>query len=235
MLTVTGLQAGYAELQVLWDVSFSVSEGEFVALIGSNGAGKTTSLRSIAGLIQPRNGQVVFQGAKISGLSPQAISRRGISFITEDLNLFESMSIRDNLLLGAYVSTNSQRIRLSLQHVFTLFPILEARQSQLAGTLSGGERRMLAIGRGLMSEPRLLMVDEPSLGLAPKIVLDVFNALKALHERGVTLLLVEQNVSSTLQIADKAYVMERGSIVQYGNSADLLKNETLRETYMGQR
>jgi branched-chain amino acid transport system ATP-binding protein len=235
LLEVNGLQAGYGELQVLWDVSLSVASGELVALIGSNGAGKTTTLRAIAGLIRPRSGRVFFLDDQISGKSPQSVSQRGISFITEELNLFEGMSVRDNLLLGAYISRDAKKIRAVLERVFTLFPILAERQRQLAGTLSGGERRMLAIGRGLMSEPRLLMVDEPSLGLAPMIVISVFEALKTLHASGVTLLLVEQNVNNTLQIADKAYVLEQGSIVLEGSSSDLMQNEYLRETYLGHR
>jgi len=235
LLSVNGLQAGYAELQVLWDVSLSVNDGEFVALIGSNGAGKTTTLRAIAGLIRPKSGEVTFLGEAITGMAPQVVCRRGISFITEELNLFEGMSVYDNLLLGAYNLKEPIKIKSTLEHVYHLFPILKDRQNQLAGTLSGGERRMLAVGRGLMSEPKLLMVDEPSLGLAPKIVMDVFNALKALHKDGVTLLLVEQNVNNTLQIADKAYVMEQGRVVLHGPSAELLQNDYLRETYLGRR
>ena len=235
MLSVTNLQAGYGQLQVLWDVSLDVAQGEFVALIGPNGAGKTTTLRAIAGLIPGRGGQVTFLGQLTTGRPPYLISRTGLIFITEELNLFEAMTVRDNLLLGAYSSTDSKKNRLNLEQVFELFPILEARQKQLAGTLSGGERRMLAIGRGMMAEPRLLMVDEPSLGLAPKVVIDVFNALKALHGLGVTLLLVEQNVNHTLQIADKAYVMEQGRIVLQGSSDELLKNKYLSETYLGRR
>lgn len=235
MLELNGLQAGYDQLQVLWDVSLSVQEGEFVALIGSNGAGKTTTLRAIAGVIMPQSGDIKFLGKSISGIPAHLISQGGISFITEELNLFEGMSVGDNLLLGAYHCRDKGRVRQLLAQIFDLFPILKERQKQLAGTLSGGERRMLAVARGIMSEPRLLMVDEPSLGLAPKVVMDVFKALKALHDRGVTLLLVEQNVTNTLQIADKAYVMEQGRIILQGASAELLENEYLRETYLGKR
>jgi len=235
LLEVSGLQASYDQLQVLWDVSLSVSEGEFVALIGSNGAGKTTTLRAISGVVKPQAGQVSFLGKPINNLAPHVVCQRGISFITEELNLFEGMTVHDNLLLGAYSCNDAKKVKTLLVQVFELFPIMQERQNQLAGTLSGGERRMLAIARGLMSEPRLLMVDEPSLGLAPMVVLSVFNALKALHERGVTLLLVEQNVNNTLQIADKAYVLEQGSIVLQGPSAELLQNEYLRETYLGKR
>lgn len=235
MLSVANLQAGYGQLQVVWDVSLDVAQGEFVALIGSNGAGKTTTLRAIAGLIPGRGGQLTFMGQTISDRPPHLISRAGLVFITEELNLFEAMTIHDNLLLGAYNLTDRKKIRHNLEQVFDLFPILKERQKQIAGTLSGGERRMLAVGRGMMAEPRLLMVDEPSLGLAPKVVMDVFNALQALRQLGVTLLLVEQNVNHTLQIADKAYVMEHGKIVLKGSSAELLENKYLSETYLGQR
>lgn len=235
MLEVNHLQAGYGNLIVLWDVSLNVRQGEFVALIGSNGAGKTTTLRAIAGLISPTAGEVRFLDKPITGLPPHRISQQGLSYITEELNLFEGMTIQDNLLLGAYTRKNGRQVRASLEQVLDLFPILKERSAQMAGTLSGGERRMLAIGRGLMSEPDLLMVDEPSLGLAPKMVMNVFQALKALHERGVTLLLVEQNVHNTLQIADKAYVLEQGTVALQGTSAELLENAYLKETYLGKR
>jgi branched-chain amino acid transport system ATP-binding protein len=235
LLEVTNLQSGYDGLQILWDVSLTVSEGEFVALIGSNGAGKTTTLRSIAGIIKPTSGTISFLGKSINGVAPHLISQSGMSFITEDLNLFEAMTVYDNLLLGAYSQNDRKQIKKTIDQVFGLFPILAARRTQLAGTLSGGERRMLALGRGLMSRPRLLLVDEPSLGLAPKIVLAVFETLRILHEQGVTLLLVEQNVSNTLCIADKAYVLEHGKVVLQGASAELLENTYLKETYLGSR
>jgi len=235
LLEVNQLQAGYGNLNVLWEVSLRVRQGEFVALIGSNGAGKTTTLRAIAGVIQPTAGEVRFMDRAITGLPPHRISQKGLSFITEELNLFEGMTVQDNLLLGAYTRKDGRQVRATLEQVFDLFPILKERGDQLAGTLSGGERRMLAIGRGLMSEPGLLMVDEPSLGLAPKMVMNVFQALKALHERGVTLLLVEQNVHNTLQIADQAYVLEQGRVVLQGHSSELLENAYLKETYLGRR
>jgi len=220
---------------VIWDLSLVVEQGEFVALIGANGAGKTTTLRAIAGLIPKQSGNVTFMGQPITGLAPHMISRAGLVFITEELNLFEAMTVGDNLLLGAYSTADKKKTNQNLELVFDLFPILKDRRKQLAGTLSGGERRMLAIGRGMMADPRLLMVDEPSLGLAPRVVIDVFKALKALHKIGVTLLLVEQNVNLTLQIADKAYVMEQGRIILEGGSAELLKNEYLSESYLGLR
>jgi branched-chain amino acid transport system ATP-binding protein len=235
LLEVSRLKAGYEALNVLWDVSLTVQQGEFVALIGSNGAGKTTTLRAIAGVIRPSAGEVRFKGKEITNLPPHLVSRQGLSFITEDLNLFEAMTIQDNLLLGAYARKDGRLVRATLDQVFDLFPILKDRRAQLAGTLSGGERRMLAVGRGMMSEPALLMVDEPSLGLAPKMVMNVFQALKELHQRGVTLLLVEQNVHNTLQIADKAYVLEQGAVALQGTSDELLENDYLKETYLGKR
>jgi len=235
LLEVKNLQAGYGCLQVLWDVSLTVAEGEFVALIGSNGAGKTTTLRALAGLIRPQGGEVRFLGKSLVGLSPHLISRNGLSLVTEELNLFEAMTVYENLLLGAYFRRDGKKIRATLEYIYHLFPILEKRQKQLAGTLSGGERRMLAVGRGLMSDPRVLLVDEPSLGLAPLMVTAVFEALKTLHQQGVTLLLVEQNVNTTLHLADKAYVLERGNVVLQGPSAQLLENPYLKDTYLGKR
>lgn len=234
MLQVTDLQAKYDTLQVLWDVSLNVSDGEFVALIGPNGAGKTSTLRAIAGLVKPMGGEIQFIGEPIGGLPAHQISRLGISFVTEDLDLFERMSVRDNLILGAYNKRRDKgHIKKSLDYILDLFPVFAQREKQLAGTLSGGERKMLAIGRGLMSAPRLILVDEPSLGLAPKLVLAVFKALRELHQRGVTILLVEQNVNSTLHLVDRGYVLEHGRIVLEGKSADLLDNTYLQQTYLG--
>lgn len=232
MLEASDLQASYGYLQVIWDVSLKISEGEFVALIGPNGAGKTTTLRTISGIIKPKAGEVRFMGKLIGGLSPDLISRMGISFITEDLNLFTGMSVRENLLLGAY-GVRDKKITGFLDYVFNLFPVLKERQKQLAGTLSGGERKMLAIGRGLMGIPKMLLVDEPSLGLAPKLALSVFDALRELNQRGITILLVEQNVSTSLHITDRGYVLEHGRIVLEGKSADLVENEYVKEVYLG--
>ena len=235
MLEVTNLQAGYNRLQVLWDVSINIHEGEFVALVGANGAGKTTTLRAVAGLIPSQAGTITFLGRPLKNLPAHLISQAGISFVTEELNLFNAMTVKDNLLLGAYHDRDGTRIKDTLDLVFGLFSVLAERQKQLAGTLSGGERRMLALGRGLMSNPHLLMVDEPSLGLAPKMVTTVFKALETLHKQGVTLLLVEQNVNTTLQITDRAYIIERGKIILQGPSHELLQNDYLKETYLGKR
>lgn len=233
MLEVRGLDSGYGFLQVLWDVSLHVSEGEFVALLGPNGAGKTTTLRTIAGLLTPKAGEVKFQGKPIGNLPAHKISQMGIGFVSESLNLFTGMSVRENLLLGAYTVRDRRKQLDSLDFVFHLFPRLKERANQLAGTLSGGERKMLAIARGMMSDPVLLLVDEPSLGLAPKLVLAVFDALETLRERGVTILLVEQNVNTTLHITDRAYVLEQGRIVLEGKSTDLLEDEHVRKAYLG--
>lgn len=233
MLAVSNLSSGYGHLQVLWDVSPKVSEGEFVALLGPNGAGKTTLLRTVAGLIHPWTGEVKFMGKQIGDLPAHQITRMGLSFITEDLNLFTGMSVRENLLLGAYTRQDKKKVKDSLDYVLDLFPVLAERQNQLAGTLSGGERKMLALGRGLMSDPRLLLVDEPSLGLAPKLVLSVFEALQELNRRGVTILLVEQNIGMSLRIADRGYVLEQGRIVLEGTNADLLENKHVKEAYLG--
>jgi branched-chain amino acid transport system ATP-binding protein len=233
LLKINALQAGYGFLQTLWDVSLDVTEGEFIALIGPNGAGKTTTLRSVAGIVRPMGGEIQFYQRSIIGLSPDKIANLGVCFITEDLNLFENMTVMENLILGAYTRRDRARIRKTLARVLELFPVLGERQKQLSGTLSGGERRMLALGRGLMAEPRLLMVDEPSLGLAPIMVATVFNALQELHKQGVTILLVEQNVGTSLAISNRAYVLEHGRVVLSGSSTDLKENAYLKDTYMG--
>lgn len=233
MLELKNVNANYDFLQILWDVSLHVDEGEFVALVGPNGAGKTTTLRTIAGLLKPTGGDIMFQNRSLLTVPPHEIVHNGISFISESLNLFTDMSIRDNLLLGAYIIKDKQKILEVLDFVFELFPRLKERQGQLAGTLSGGERKMLAIARGIMSEPSMLLVDEPSLGLAPYLTVNVFNALKRLQETGVTILLVEQNVNTTLKITNRAYVLEQGQIVMEGNSTDLLKDDHIKTAYLG--
>jgi branched-chain amino acid transport system ATP-binding protein len=233
VLEVRGLNSGYGHLQVLWDVSLEVSTGEFVVLLGPNGAGKTTLLRAISGVVQPWAGEIRFLGHQIGGLPGHRIARMGVSFVTEDSNLFGGMSVLENLRLGAYGDRDKDRIKASLDYVLDLFPVLAERRKQLAGTLSGGERKMLAVGRALMSDPKIFLVDEPSLGLAPALVLAVFEALQELHKRGVTIFLVEQNVGIALNVADRGYVLEQGSISLEGTSADLLENEHVREVYLG--
>jgi branched-chain amino acid transport system ATP-binding protein len=233
LLQVNNLNASYGFLQILWGISLQVAEGEFVALIGPNGAGKTTTLRSIAGLLTPSGGQILFRDQPIGGVPAFKISRMGISYVSESLNLFTDMSVRENLLLGAYSVKDKQKQLESLDFVFGLFPRLAERSTQKAGTMSGGERKMLAVARGMMSDPQLMLVDEPSLGLAPYLVADVFNSLRKLNERGVTILLVEQRVNATLEITDRAYVLEHGKVALEGPSRDLKSNEHVRKAYMG--
>lgn len=233
MLQVNHLDASYGFLQILWDVSLHVEEGEFICLIGPNGAGKTTTLRSIAGILAPQGGDVVFKGQSIGGTPAYEVSRMGISYVSEDLNLFTDMSVRENLLMGAYAVKDKETQLETLDFVFGLFPRLEERQDQLAGTMSGGERKMLAIARGMMSNPELMLVDEPSLGLAPHLVTDVFHSLQRLRETGVTIMLVEQRVNATLEITDRGYVMEQGKIVMEGPSEELKTNEHIKAAYLG--
>jgi branched-chain amino acid transport system ATP-binding protein len=233
MLELKNLDAGYDFLQVLWDVSLHVNEGEFVALIGPNGAGKSTALRTIAGLLTPKGGEVIFKGKKINKQKAHTISRMGISYVSEQLNLFTDMSVEENLLLGAYAMQDSGEQQEILKFVFELFPRLEERKKQLAGTMSGGERKMLAIARGMMSKPELMLVDEPSLGLQPNLVTDVFRSLQLLRDQGVTILLVEQNVNKTLDITDRAYILEQGRIVMEGPSHSMKDNEHVRNAYLG--
>ena len=233
LLEIKNIDASYDFLQVLWDVSLSVQDGEFVALVGPNGAGKTTTLRATAGLLRPKSGQVIFDGKSINGLRPHQISRMGLAYVSESLNLFTNMSVRENLLLGAYSISDKKLREETLQFVFQLFPRLEERAGQLAGTMSGGERKMLAIARGIMSSPRAMLIDEPSLGLAPHLAHEVFQGLLTLNKRGVTILLVEQNVHMTLEITSRAYVLEHGRIVMEGPSRELKQNEHVRKAYLG--
>jgi branched-chain amino acid transport system ATP-binding protein len=233
LLELKNVNTSYGFLQILWDLSLYVDEGEFVALVGPNGAGKTTTLRSIAGLLTPMSGEILFEGKGIDHLKAHTVSRMGISYISEGLNLFTDMSVRENLLLGAYAVNDRERELETLAFVFSLFPRLQEREKQLAGTMSGGERKMLAIARGMMSNPKLLLVDEPSLGLAPHLTHDVFRALLELGKRGVTILLVEQNVNATLDITDRAYVLEHGRIAMEGPSKEMKSNEHVRSAYLG--
>ena len=237
MLKVSNLNASYGYLQILWDLSLEVAQGEFVALIGPNGAGKTTTLRAIAGLLAPKGPNaehaILFKDKPIGGHPAYEVSRLGISYVSESLNLFTDMSVRENLLLGAYTVKDKGQQQQSLEFVFDLFPRLAERRNQLAGTMSGGERKMLAIARGMMSQPQLMLVDEPSLGLAPYLVADVFHSLRKLQERGVTILLVEQRVNATLEITDRAYVLEHGRVALAGPSSGLVSNEHIRKAYLG--
>ncbi len=220
-------------MQVLWDVSLAVDKGEYVCLVGPNGAGKSTILKTTSGLIKPKGGEILFKGESIGGLPGNKVSRRGISYISEELNLFTRMTVQENLEMGAY-TVNDKKVRNdSLNFIFELFPQLKERRVQLAGTMSGGERKMLAIGRGMMSSPDFLLVDEPSLGLAPQLTRGVFKALDALKKRGMTILLVEQNVTKTLQVTDRGYVIDNGKIILEGSSRNLSRDDYVRRVFLG--
>ena len=233
MLEVKGLQSGYGDLQILWDVNLELAEGEFIVLLGPNGAGKTTTLRTISGLLKPLGGEIVFLGKTINGMPANEISKLGISFITEDLNLFPQMSVYDNLLVGAYSIRDKQAIKKTLDYVLTLFPRLQERITQLGGTLSGGERKMLAVARGLMAQPRLILVDEPSLGLSPLMTKATFDALEKLNKDGATILLVEQFLGKALEITRRGYILEHGRIVMQAPTAELIENKRVKEVYLG--
>jgi branched-chain amino acid transport system ATP-binding protein len=233
MLEVSNIDTFYGKVQALWGVSLRIDEAEIVALIGANGAGKTTLLNTISGLLCPASGSATFFGRRIDGLTPHAIAELGISHIPEGRRLFPLMSVRENLEMGAYPYHAWKKREETLEQVYRVFPLLKEREGQLARTLSGGEQQMLAMGRGLMSRPRLCMFDEPSSGLAPRLVLEVFSTVKSLRERGITILLIEQNVRHTLEIADRAYVLENGCIVSEGKSGTLLRNDHIRKAYLG--
>jgi branched-chain amino acid transport system ATP-binding protein len=233
MLEVRDINTFYGKIQALWGVSLRINDGEIVALVGSNGAGKTTLLNTISGLIHPASGTVVFLGKRIDGLTPHAIVELGMSHIPEGRKLFPDMSVRENLEMGAYTKRVWKDKQQILARVYELFPILKARQGQLASTLSGGEQQMVAMGRGLMSQPRLCIVDEPSSGLAPLIVDEIFGIIQGLRDQGIAIFLIEQNVQQTLEIADRAYVLENGRVVLEGESKKLLKEELIRKAYLG--
>ena len=233
MLEVSNIDTFYGKVQALWGVSLRIDEREIVALVGANGAGKTTLLNTISGVLHPSSGSATFLGEKIEGLTSPAIVRLGISHVPEGGKPFPDMSVRENLEMGAYPCHAWKRKQETLKQVYQIFPRLKEREGQLARTLSGGERQMLAMGRGLMSRPRLCALDEPSYGLAPLLVKELFKVIKALRDEGMTLLIVEQNVQQTLEIADRAYVLENGRIVSEGKSRELLQNDHIKKAYLG--
>ncbi len=233
MLEIKKLNVGYDKVQVLWDVSFNINEGEIVSLLGSNGAGKSTTVKTIQGLLKSKSGSIRFMDRNIEGLPAYKIVDAGISLVPEGREIFPKMSVLENLILGAYVPRARDLLEESLEWVFQLFPKLEERKKQLAGTMSGGEQQMLAIARALMSKPKLLMLDEPSLGLAPVLVLQVFEIIKKLNEEGVTILLVEQNVHHALELSDRGYVLEKGRIILEGKGSELLEHEYVKNAYLG--
>jgi branched-chain amino acid transport system ATP-binding protein len=233
MLEVSNLNVFYGKSQALRDVSLKVNEKEIVALVGTNGAGKTTLLNTVSGLLRPASGSVEFLGKRIDRLPPYKIMNLGICQIPEGRKLFSEMTVGDNLEMGAYTSAAWKQRKETLERVYQVFPVLKERRKQSAKKLSGGERQMVAIGRGLMSNPRLCMFDEPSYGLAPKLFSEVLEAIKRLREQGITIFLVEQNVRNTLEVADRAYVVENGQIVLEGKGKDLLRDERVKKAYLG--
>ena len=233
MLEVSKLDTFYGRIQALWGVSLRIEEAEIVALVGGNGAGKTTLLNTISGLLRPASGSVAFRGKRIDGLKPHAIVELGMSHIPEGRRLFPDMSVRENLEMGAYTKRVWKDKQETFNTVYELFPLLKARQGQIAGTLSGGEQQMVAMGRGLMSRPRLCFIDEPSSGLAPLMVEEIFSIIQGLRDQGIAILLIEQNVQQTLEIADRAYVLENGRITLEGESKKLLEEELIRKAYLG--
>jgi branched-chain amino acid transport system ATP-binding protein len=232
MLEVQAVSAHYGAVQALWDVSFNIAEKEIVTIIGPNGAGKSTLAKTISGLISASSGEIRFMRDRIERLKPYAIARRGISLIPENRDIFPRMTVLDNLLLGAY-GRNQRDAKDSCEWIFHLFPVLKAKSSKMAKTLSGGEQQMLAIGRSLMSKPKLLMLDEPSLGLAPILVETILDTIAKINEDGMTILLVEQNVQEALEIAHRAYVLEEGRITQAGTARDLANDERIKRAYLG--
>ena len=233
MLEVSHIDTFYDRVQALWGVSLRIDAGEIVALIGANGAGKTTLLNTIVGLMHPASGTMEYLGRSIEGLAPHHIGELGIAYVQEGGRPFVEMTVRENLEMGAYKSNAWKRKEETLRQVYDLFPRLKERDRQLASTLSGGERQMLAIGRGLMSGPKLCLFDEPSYGLAPLLVTEIFRIIQRLRDQGMTILLVEQNVRHALEIADRAYVLESGRMALEGNSQDLLQEELIRKAYLG--
>jgi branched-chain amino acid transport system ATP-binding protein len=233
MLTLNDVQAGYGRTTILHGIDVEVRQGEVVTIVGANGAGKTTTLRSIAGLVRPTAGSIRFEGEEIGRLPPHEVVARGITLIPEGRQLFPFMSVRDNLRMGAYTPQARARMGATMDEVMDLFPRVREKLEQHAGSLSGGEQQMVAIARGLMARPKLLMFDEPSLGLAPIIVAQVFDVIETIVATGVTVLLVEQNVFRTLSIADRGYVLENGEIVMTDSGAALLRDDHVRRAYLG--
>lgn len=233
MLTIESLSAGYEDVRVLHDVSLHVSQGEIVALIGANGAGKTTTLRTISGLLRPRTGSIRFEGQSIHSWPPHRIVEAGLVQVAEGRKLFPGLTVLENLEMGSFIRRAKRQRAETLTQVFDLFPRMAERRTQFAGTLSGGEQQMLAISRALMARPKLLMLDEPSLGLAPMIVGDIFRVVQEINQDGTTILIVEQNAVQTLNMADRGCVLENGRVVLSGTGAELLKDERIRTAYLG--
>ncbi|MBI4800451.1 MAG: ABC transporter ATP-binding protein [Desulfarculus sp.] len=233
MLKVEGIDVFYGDLQVLWEVSFEVNQGEILVLVGANGAGKSTTLKTISSLLTPKKGQILFNGQAIHSLRPFEVLERGVAQVPEGRRLFGEMSVEENLFMGSLSPHAKAKRNQTLEWIYELFPRVKERRKQAAGTLSGGEQQMVAIGRGLMSLPKILMFDEPSLGLSPLLVEHIFDLVKKVNQEGLTVLLVEQNVHHTLSMCDRAYVLENGRIVLTGSGKELMANPHVREAYLG--
>ena len=233
MLELKNVSAGYGLIQILWNVSFKIKEKEIVSIIGPNGAGKTTLVKTIMGLLPAKTGTIQFKGEHIENLPPYEIVKKKISLIPEGRDIFPRMTVEENILLGAYTINDKQQVKVSQERIYQIFPVLRKKEQSLAQTLSGGEQQMLVIGRSLMSSPELLILDEPSLGLAPIIVAKVLDTLRQINDDGVAVLLVEQNIRDSLNIADRAYVLEEGKIIIEGEGRELLSNDHIKEVYLG--
>ncbi len=234
MLKVEGIHTQYGKIKVLKDVSFEINAGEIVALIGTNGAGKSTFLKTISGLVRPTQGRITFMDQDIQGIAPEKIVHAGIAHVPEGRHVFARQTVMTNLQIGAFIRKDTDEINKDIERYFKIFPILGERRNQPAGTLSGGEQQMLAIARGLMARPRLLLLDEPSMGLAPFLVNEIFRIIGQLHEQGIAIVLVEQNVKKALKITRRAYVMELGKILYHGDSKDLMADDRVRKCYLGE-
>jgi branched-chain amino acid transport system ATP-binding protein len=234
LLEVSGLSVFYGGIHALQEIFLTVPQGKIITLIGANGAGKSTTLRAISGLVEAHQGKILFQGREIQNMPAHRITRQGISMVPEGRRIFVNLSVEENLLMGAYALRGGEEERRNVERVYQLFPRLLERKKQKGGTLSGGEQQMLALGRGLMSRPELLMLDEPSLGLAPKLVREVFGIIRSIHEKGMTILLIEQNAKAALKVADYGYVLQTGRIFMEGSGSDLLQDPSVKEAYLGE-
>ena len=233
ILEVKDLVVNYGAIRALKGISFNVESGEIISLIGSNGAGKTTTLHSISNLIKKNSGKVIFDGVDVTDLPPDQIVKRGLIHVPEGRRIFANLSVKDNLEMGAFTRNDRSKIKEDMEHVFELFPRMKERLKQLAGTLSGGEQQMLAMGRGLMADPKLLLLDEPSMGLAPILVDEIFEIIKKINDEGTTILLVEQNAFKAMSIADRVYILETGSVQSSGLSQDMITDPAVKKAYLG--
>ena len=234
LLKVENLEVYYGVIKALKGISFHVNKGEIVSLIGANGAGKTTTLHTITGLIRPKHGSVIYDGKELTKIAPHKIVSLGLSHVPEGRRIFADLSVYDNLLLGAYTQKDKKKIAEDMERVFAQFPRLEERRKQMAGTLSGGEQQMLAMGRALLSDPEMIVMDEPSMGLSPLLVSEIFEIIKSFREAGKTVLLVEQNAKKAMTVSDRVYVLETGSITTEGAAADLINDERIKKAYLGE-